>query len=111
MAKAWYVWNENDGITAIVFADTVSGARKTAWDNNSEFELEFDKYIDIKPRRKNSLDYLDKPEGYVMNWNNPKDRIALVKDLKWYCEDPPYGECEKCNARNYCEAWAEGWFI
>ena len=105
MAKAWYVWNEDDGIPAIVFADTVSGARKTAWDNNSEFELEFDRYIDIKPRRENSLDYLDKPEGYVMNWNNPKDRIALVKELGWYCEDPTIEECEKCLAKEYCEEW------
>lgn len=28
MSKAWYVWNEYDGVPAIIFADTASRARK-----------------------------------------------------------------------------------
>ena len=102
MSKAWICHNEESCIAEVVFADT-RGKAKSYFKNLETFD--YYTYCELRPRRKNSLDYLDKPEGYVMNWNNQEDRIALVKELGWYCEDPTIEECKKCLAKEYCEEW------
>ena len=108
MSKAWYAYNEYEGTVIAVFADTRSKARKYIWDNNDEYDLGFDRYIEINPTRFERIDYLDKPDGYVMDWNKAEDRLVLVKETGWYCSDPTLYDCKMCTASNYCDLYAEG---
>ena len=102
MAKAWYAYSDYEESYVVVFADTRSKARKYIKETE---EFDYYDYIEIKPRRLGCIDYLDKPDGYVMDWNKQEDRFALVKDAGLYCVDPTIEECEKCLAKEYCEEW------
>ena len=73
-----------------------------------EKDLGFDKYTEINPKRFERIDYLDKPDGYVMDWNKAEDRLVLVKESGWYCSDPTLDDCKICTASNYCDLYAEG---
>lgn len=108
MSKAWYAHNEYEGTVIAVFADTRSKARKYIWDNNDNYDLGFDKYTEINPKRFKRIDYLDKSDGYVMDWNKAEDRLVLVKETGWYCLDPILDDCKICTASNYCDLYAEG---
>ena len=104
MSKAWSFYEEEEGIVEVVFADTRTKARTYLKELDT-----FDnyRYIDISPRRKKSLDYLDHEDGYVMDWNKEDDRIAMVKDIGFYCSFPDKEECKECCAKQWCSAYEE----
>ena len=104
MSKAWGFYEDIEGITEIVFADTRGKARMYLKELDT-----FDnyRYIDINPRRKKALDYLDHENGYVMDWNKEEDRIAMVKDISFYCAFPDKEECKECCAREWCDVYKE----
>ena len=41
-----------------------------------------------------------------MEWSNPQDRLALVKEFSFRCEYVDLVNCETCSAREYCDAYA-----
>lgn len=50
-----------------------------------------------------------KPGKQMMEWNNRNDRIALVRDLNWTCEEgmsPCSYKCRYCPAIYVCETLA-----
>ena len=104
MSKAWSFYEEEESIIEVVFADTRGKARMYLKELDT-----FDnyKYIEISPRREKSLDYLDYEDGYVMDWNKEEDRIALVKNIGFYCLDPDKDECKECCAREWCSKYEE----
>lgn len=36
-----------------------------------------------------------------MDWSDPKDRIALVKECGFYCEEPIAEDCKDCPAKDF----------
>jgi len=44
-----------------------------------------------------------------MDWENPQDRFALVKELGFYCADEIFAlcECEKCSAQDICDYYKD----
>lgn len=104
MAKAWYAYSDYEESYVVVFAETRSKARKYIKETE---EFDYYDYIEIKPRRLGCIDYLDKPDGYVMDWNKQEDRLALVKDAGWYCVDPRKESCEKCSAKEQCDSYLD----
>jgi hypothetical protein len=38
-----------------------------------------------------------------MDWSDPKDRIALVKECGFYCEEPIAEDCKDCPAKDFCD--------
>lgn len=42
-----------------------------------------------------------------MEWSNPQDRLALVKEFSFRCEYVDLVNCETCSAREYCDAYEE----
>ena len=104
MSKAWSFYEEEEGVIEVVFADTRGKARMylkelDTFDNYS--------YIEISPRREKDLDYLDHEDGYVMDWNKEEDKIALVKNIGFYCLNPDKDECEECCAREWCSKYED----
>ena len=104
MSKAWSFYEEEECIIEVVFADTRTKARMYLKELDT-----FDnyRYIDISPRREKELDYLDHEDGYVMNWNKEEDRIALVKNIGFYCLYPDKEECNECCAKKWCSKYEE----
>ena len=102
MSKAWSFYESIEGITEVVFADTRGKARMYL----SELDT-FDnyRYIEINPRREKALDYLNHENGYVMDLNKEEDRIAMVKDIGFYCSFPDKEECKECCAREWCSEY------
>ena len=51
-----------------------------------------------------------------MDWNNPYDRLAMVRDDGYHCNDDSFDpdDCAKCSGKEYCsryednEAFKEG---
>ncbi len=64
MSKAWKCCDEDNNYVEVLFADTRGKARMYLKELDT-----FDnyRYIEISPRREKSLDYLDHPDGYVMD--------------------------------------------
>ena len=59
-------------------------------------------FIEISARRVPQMDkyYHGRAE---LEWDNPADRIALVKEGGFYClYDVSAEECEACPANDYC---------
>lgn len=100
--KAYIITDEDDGGSIIVFAESrgkaASIAKHTTLCEDRDFTA-------IRPYRVPQFDkyYRGKSE---MDWENPKDRIALVKH-GWRCIEPDYQLCRACSASKYCESFLE----
>jgi hypothetical protein len=104
--KAWLVRDKESYGAEIVFAETRGKARSLA--------LSFDccddsRFTDVEVRR---APYADKyyKEGKVhLDWDNPIDRIVLVKECSFVCdyEYLDWEDCESCSARNYCDRYQD----
>ena len=105
MAKAWYAYSDYEESCVVVFADTRNKARKYIKETE---EFDYYDYIEVKPRRLGCIDYLDKPDGYVMDWNNQEDRLALVKHIYSCCLPDINDECKSCCAKELCNKYKEG---
>lgn len=73
MAKA-YIYKGANGNT-IFFASNIKRARYIAFKDLAGDES-FNDMV-VQPYRE--LDYMDRPDGYVINIDNPSDRIELQK--------------------------------
>ena len=104
MSKAWSFYESEERVIKVVFADTRDKARMylkelDTFDNH--------RYIEISPRREKSLDYLNHEDGYVMNWCNYEDRIALIRNIGLYCLYPYKAECNVCRVKKWCSKYKE----
>lgn len=90
----------------IVFAETRGKgkviAKRFFEDGNWEVE-----YIDIVIHRKPEYDKYYKGNDY-MDWNNPEERLILIRDHGWRCsaiEAYDADECIECAAKEYCKEY------
>lgn len=102
--KAWIVSTEYEFYALVIFAETRGKARYIALHTD---EFEDNKFCDIEVRRVPHIDKYYKEGKVVMDWENPKDRIALVKECGFHCEYVELDECETCPAKKYCYAYQD----
>lgn len=101
--KAWLVRNKYEFYAEVVFAET-RGKARTLSSAHCERDTRF---IDIEAYRQPQADKYYKKGKLRLEWENPKDRIVLVKDCGFYCDDETleFEDCETCAAKQYCERY------
>jgi hypothetical protein len=104
--KAWLVREKNEFCAEIVFAETRGKARSLALRGEC---CENAVFTDIEVHRQPQADKYYKEGKRRLDWENPKDRIALVKDCGFVCDYDAFdiGDCENCSAKEYCDRYKE----
>ena len=102
--KAYIVGEKDSFERTIVFAETAGKARNLARYTDACEDCDF---CDIEVRRFPKLDKYYKNGKSEMEWENPQDRIAIVKEANFRCEYVEKIICEDCPAKKYCEAYKE----
>jgi hypothetical protein len=104
--KAWLVYTEDEPYSEIVFAETRGKARQLALSTDAFCDAEF---IEIKVHRIKSADEYYEEGKWHLDWENPQDRIILVKEYSWYCADDYFDfvDCKTCPANKYCEKYKD----
>ena len=96
----WIPWSE------IVFADRRSKAIVTALHYSDSFgDGSFD-YTDLRAVRRPELDKYYRGVS-IMDWYNPDDRLAMIKDGGFQCADDSFDpdDCERCVGKDYCDRY------
>ena len=102
--KAWRVediYAYEDGC-AVVFAETRGKAHALAQNTDCCEDAE---WCDIRVTRIPEMDKMWKPGKKEMDWCNAEDRIALVKECGWSCNDEYLDrerDCPECPAAEWC---------
>lgn len=104
MSKAWKCYEEESCIVEVVFADT-RGKAKSYFKAMETFDNYG--YCELRPRRIKKFDYLNHPDGYVMDWNKAEDRIPMVRDAGLSCIEADRKDCEECCAKEWCSKYKE----
>ena len=104
MSKAWECYDEDNYYVEVVFADTRGKAKSYLKDMDAFDNMDF---CDLRPHRVKSLDYLNYPDGYVMDFWKNEDRIAMTRHLGIRCEDAYREDCEICCAKEWCSEYKE----
>lgn len=105
--KAWIVDDPIEAASAaVVFAETRGQAKVLAQSTDACEDMDF---VDIRAVRAPELDlfYRGRKE---MDWNDPDDRVAMVKYGGFRCdsETDVYKEkCEACPAHEWCDRYED----
>jgi hypothetical protein len=105
--KAWFVTDKVEPYGAeIVFAETRGKARYLAMDTPCCDETRF---TNIEARRAPYADKYYKEGKWHLDWDDPKDRVALVKDCSFLCDYIylEWEDCESCSAKDYCDRYKD----
>ena len=102
--KAWKVRNKYESCATVVFAETRGKARALARYTDACEDCGF---VDIEVYREPKLDKYYKDGKTEMDWYNSKDRIVLVKECGFSCEDVDFSECGYCPAKEYCDTYKD----
>ena len=104
--KAWLVREKDEFCAEVVFAETRGKAKALALCCDC---CENASFTDIEATRMKQADKYYKDCKWHLDWDNPKDRIALVKDCGFVCyyECLEWEDCEECSAKKYCDTYAE----
>ena len=91
----------------VVFAETRAKAIYTAM-HDTDFSLDGCDYIDLRARRRPVLDKYYHGRS-AMDWNNEGDRLAMVRDAGYVCDDDSFDpdECARCVGKDYCSKYEE----
>lgn len=100
--KAWLVRERDSEYATVVFAETRGKARSLAMATDACEDAGF---CDIDVSRRPNMDKYYKKGKKEMDWYDDKDRLALVKDGGFYCEDSALIECDQCPAKKYCSEY------
>lgn len=104
--KAWFVQPKNEWYAGIVFAETRGQARVIALSLDG---FEDTIFTDVEVRRAPYADKYYKHGKSYLDWDNPIERIALVKDCGFVCDIDyfEWEDCESCSAKNYCDRYQD----
>jgi len=99
--KAWKVNVKDDFCSVVVFAPTRGIAKSVALSSDI---LPDPEYLFLEAIRYPIADsqYNGNGEPCCMYWDDPDDRLFLVKECGWTCEEFMLECCEKCSAKDYC---------
>lgn len=106
--KAWKAYNTNEvdecGMT-VVFAETRAKAHLRAMSTEC---CEGSEWNEVRVVRCPEMD--KRYHGFSeMNWDDPEDRIVLVKECGWHCGGEYYdsNDCKKCPAAEWCDYYQD----
>ena len=104
--KAWLVKEKDEECATVVFAETRGKAKSLALLCDC---CEDAKFTDIEVRRVPQVDKYYKEGKWQLDWDNPKDRIVLVKECGFWCgyEAFEFEDCELCSAKRYCDRYKD----
>ena len=99
--KAWLVREKDEFCAEIIFAETRSKAKVLALSTDT---CEDANYIYIEAHRMPQADKYYEEGKWHLDWNNPKDRLILVKECCFICDRDIFDleECKFCSAKEYC---------
>lgn len=100
--KAWLVGTKTSDYCTVVFAETRGKAKDLARRTDA---CDGARYLDITARRATEIEKYYKEGKVEMDWSNPEDRAALVKELGFVCLDADEEDCRDCLAKQYCAAF------
>ena len=98
--KAWLVREKDELCAEVIFAETRGKARALAKYTAACEDVDF---INIEVHRQPQCDEYYKEGKFGLDWENPQDRIVLVKECGFWCEHDE--DCEKCSAKQYCDKY------
>lgn len=93
-----------DCCSTVVFVENRGKAKSLAMASEA---LEGVEFLDLEICRLPQMDKYYKPDKSEMDWLDPEDRIALVKDAGFRCEYVELEECKQCPAREYCSEYED----
>ena len=105
--KAWVVYDKYEPFyKGVVFAETQGKAKSLGHYLDACMDSP---YCDIRAVRAPEIDKYWKEHKSEMDWENPQDRFALVKELGVYCADEIFNlcECKKCSAQDICDYYKD----
>lgn len=93
-------------LAAVVFAETRGKAKLLSMKTDACEDADF---INIEARRMKAADRYYKEGKTELEWNDPADRLVLVKECGFTCDYDAFGigECEGCSAQEYCEHYKD----
>lgn len=98
--KAWLVREKDEFGATVVFAESAGKAKSIALTTDCCEDANF---CDIEVRRVSQMDKYFKKGKTEMDWFNPNDRIALVRDCGFGCFEVKQENCNICPAKEYCD--------
>jgi len=100
--KAWLVKERDAFYAAVVFAETRGKARALAQTTDACEDVPF---CDIEVRRMPDADKCYREGKSKMDWQNPDDRLVLVRDCGFVCDYDAFfsGDCATCSGREVCD--------
>ena len=101
--KAWIVGEKDEFCKTVVFAKSRNEARVAAMSTDCCEDVE---YTRIEARRFPIADSQYKGRN-EMDWNDPEDRLFLVKEGDFRCEYVKPVCCAKCSAKEYCNTYQD----
>ncbi len=104
MSKAWCCLDEEWCRPVVVFATTVGKAKSYFMKRDT---VGYFKFCKLRPLRLKKLDYLDRPNGYVMDWHKDEDKHSMVRDGGFNCRETYREFCEECCAKEWCRKFKE----
>ena len=104
--KAWRVNVKDEFCVEVVFAETRGKAKTLALSTDTCEDAHF---TEIEACRLPQLDKYYKEGKWHFDWENPKDRIVLVKECGFHCDSDYFDleDCDLCSAREYCSLFKD----
>ena len=107
--KAWRVSDDTsyEGGSTVVFAETRGKAHQLALRTDC---CEDSEWNNIRVTRLKEMDKMWRPGKREMDWEDPEDRIALVKECGWSCCDDYLDveeDCTRCPAAEWCDKYQD----
>ena len=104
MYKAYCARPKWGDCSTVVFAESRGKAKSIAMSTKACEDVNF---LNLEVYRLPNMDKYYKPDKSEMDWLDPEDRIALVKDAGFRCEYVELEECKQCPAREYCSEYED----
>jgi hypothetical protein len=104
--KAWLVRVKDRFCATVVFAETRGKAKSLALSTDCCEDADF---CDIEVHRESQMDKYYVEGKKEMDWFNSKDRLVLVKDCGFRCDEDYFEpeDCETCSAKEYCDMYID----
>ena len=104
--KAWMVRSKYEQCAEVVFAETRGKAMALAMHTDC---CEDALFTDIEATRMPQADKYYKEGKWHFEWNDPADRVVLVKECGFVCTWDWFdlADCEDCSAREYCDLYKD----
>jgi len=102
--KAWLVREKGEFCATVIFAETRGKAKVIAMHTDC---CEDARFTEIEATRMKSADKYYKKGMRYLDWEDPKDRVVLVKNCNFTCDYFDPNECNRCSASKYCDQYKE----